>query len=346
MRNQPHKPTSADIARFAGVSRSTVSRVINGYSNVPEETCKRVRETIEKHGYYPSVSGQMLKGKRARCVGVFLEDTGLNAETQAELLYAFSASAQAHGYMTLLGSVGGFDTPACARAVREVLCSGCVDAGVFFNAKGSSGLIRQLLSEGQTIGALGCQPDTREERLFTVGFDNGIVQKAVEYTLSLGHKRIALIYDYASHPDCIGLCERFCKAAENAGISITCPQYDSENTVNRQAGYTLDHMLKPMLMVCADQPSVFAAYRAAYARGLIIGADVSILGVGVMAAELPLWPTLSGFRFDSQEMITSLAAHLIQGLEGKADAPRHTQLAYRWMAGESCVRCLPETEIG
>ena len=83
MRNQPNKPTSADIARISGVSRSTVSRVINSYANVPEDTRKRVSSVIEQYGYVPSVSGKTLRGKRARCVGVFMSSEGWQDETQA-----------------------------------------------------------------------------------------------------------------------------------------------------------------------------------------------------------------------------------------------------------------------
>ncbi|MCE5343826.1 MAG: LacI family DNA-binding transcriptional regulator, partial [Eubacteriales bacterium] len=55
---------SAEIAKIAGVSRSTVSRVVNGYSNVPEATKEHVMGIIKEYGYYPSFSGRVLAGKR------------------------------------------------------------------------------------------------------------------------------------------------------------------------------------------------------------------------------------------------------------------------------------------
>ena len=338
MRNQPHKPTSADIAMLAGVSRSTVSRVINGYPNVPEETRNRVLAVIDQHGYYPSVSGQTLRGKRARCVGVFLGETGWREEMQAAMLYAFSEAAQARGYMTLSGRVGAFGTPSCERFVREVLCSGCVDAGVFLNARGGGAFIRQLLREGQTIGALGCGPDDGAGHLFTVGADEGVAERVIAYTLSLGHRRIALLCDPHSHIDCHAQCARFRAATAGLDATVLCPPEAAPDTVERQTVRALDMLPTPLMLVCADHASVFAAYRAAYARGLAVGTDVSILGVGVLPPDLPVWPKLSGFRFDPGELVASLAERLIKALEGEPDAPRHAELAFQFMAGESCGR--------
>ena len=55
--------TSEEIAKLANVSRSTVSRVVNNYSNVPEETRKKVMEIIEKYGYSTNMSARVHAGK-------------------------------------------------------------------------------------------------------------------------------------------------------------------------------------------------------------------------------------------------------------------------------------------
>ena len=57
------KITSEEIARLANVSRSTVSRVINNYSNVPEPTRQKVMGVIEKYGYKPNAFAASLRGK-------------------------------------------------------------------------------------------------------------------------------------------------------------------------------------------------------------------------------------------------------------------------------------------
>lgn len=57
---------SNDIAKIAGVSRSTVSRVINNYPNVPEETRQKVLKVIEEYDYVPHASARMLAGAKTR----------------------------------------------------------------------------------------------------------------------------------------------------------------------------------------------------------------------------------------------------------------------------------------
>jgi LacI family transcriptional regulator len=339
VRNQPHKPTSADIATLAGVSRSTVSRVINGYQNVPEDTRSRVMAVIEQQGYYPSLSGQTLRGKRARCVGVILGEPDWGSTAQAAMLYAFSQSAQALGYKTLTGRAGAMGTPESDRGVREVLFSGCVDAGVFLDARGGATLIRQLLREGLTIGALGCAPETGDGRLYTVGLNHAVAVQAAAFARVLGHRRVALVCDPCSHVDAHAVCARFQQAAAGPAMRVLWPETAARQTVEMQVAAALDALQCPLLLVCADLPAVFAAYRAAYARGLTVGADVSILGMGLLPPDLPLWPPLSGFRFDPREMVGSLAARLIRGLEGAADAPRHSEIQHCPLEGASCGPC-------
>jgi len=65
---------SSEIAKLAGVSRSTVSRVINNYSNVPEKTRKKVMDIVEKYNYSPNISAQNLAGKKNKIIGVFVYD--------------------------------------------------------------------------------------------------------------------------------------------------------------------------------------------------------------------------------------------------------------------------------
>jgi len=338
VRNQPHKPNSSDIARLAGVSRSTVSRVINGYANVPEATRKRVTDVIERHGYYPSISGQTLRGKHAHCVGVFLGERGWQDETQARLLYNFIQTAQSLGYMTLSGQMGNFDTPACDRVVREVLCSGCVDAGVFLNATGGELLIRKLLWEGQTIGAVGTTPDQEHERLFTVGLDRGIANDTVSYVLSMGHRRAVVLGDMTSYPDGSQLLELFLKTAAETGLYAYRPPMSDHGSFTQQAGAVVAQPDPPKLLICTDLDSVYAAYRAVNDHGLTVGKDISILGMGLIPSNLPLWPSLASFRFDPREMITSLSNRLIRFMEGAQNEPRHEQIRHQWTQGDSFAR--------
>lgn len=336
MRNQPRQLTSADIARLAGVSRSTVSRVINGYTNVPEDTRHRVLDVIDRYGYCPSVSGQTLRGKSARCIGVFLGETGWQTDLQATLLYDISQSTQALGYLTLSGKARDLNEPSGNRAIREILCSGCVDAGVFLNASGGDALIGQLLTEGRMIAALGITPQTAHERLFTLGLDTSVGQRAVEYICAQGYRQAMLLCDPASFPDCAALCRMFSAAAALRGVQVHCVTRKPGVELTRQAMEAMDALETLNLIVCTDQASLCAAYRVAALRRQAVGEDLSILAMGLLPAQLPFWPPVTGFRFRSQDMAASLSERLIQALEGEQETPRHREIGFEWMAGASC----------
>jgi LacI family transcriptional regulator len=63
---------SKEIAKIVGVSRSTVSRVINNYSNVPEETREKVMKAIKEYNYQPNNSARVLAGKQTNTIGLFI----------------------------------------------------------------------------------------------------------------------------------------------------------------------------------------------------------------------------------------------------------------------------------
>ncbi|TDT71428.1 LacI family transcriptional regulator [Hypnocyclicus thermotrophus] len=69
---------SEDIAKLAGVSRSTVSRVINNYPNIPEKTKQKVQAVIDKYGYTPNSIARTLAGKKNNIIGLFIFDKFYN----------------------------------------------------------------------------------------------------------------------------------------------------------------------------------------------------------------------------------------------------------------------------
>lgn len=101
---------SEEIARLAGVSRSTVSRVVNNYSNVPEETKEKVMKVVEKYNYQPNTSARALAGKKSKTIGVFFIITGaksggarlFNNDYFAFYLDAIVDIANSNGYYVLV----------------------------------------------------------------------------------------------------------------------------------------------------------------------------------------------------------------------------------------------------
>jgi LacI family transcriptional regulator len=97
-------PTLADVAKIAGVGVMSVSRVVNGTRKVSKDTEERVLEAIRRIGYEPNEAARMLKGHRARVLGLIVPD--LADPFYAVLANAVQETAREAGYMTLLVASG------------------------------------------------------------------------------------------------------------------------------------------------------------------------------------------------------------------------------------------------
>jgi len=76
---------SEDIAKLAGVSRSTVSRVLNNYSNVPDQTRRKVMKVIREHNYVPNTPARILAGKGMNTLGLFI--VSIDEKTETNRIY-------------------------------------------------------------------------------------------------------------------------------------------------------------------------------------------------------------------------------------------------------------------
>lgn len=141
--------TMKKVARRAGVSVSTVSRVLAGHANVRAETSRRVRETMEELGYTPNIIAQNLVSRTTRCICVLLPDT---AEIWPANLYCMEVirgivlGAGKLGYDIQLASGDGGREE--LEAVSRLLKGGRADGAILLSARRSSSVVDFLQQEG------------------------------------------------------------------------------------------------------------------------------------------------------------------------------------------------------
>src|ERR1041384_6976870 len=112
-------PAMTDVARLAGVSHQTVSRVLNDHPNVKEQTRLRVRAAMAELGYRPNKAAQALVTGRPQLIGVVAQNTTLYGP--ASLLAAFEQAAAEAGFAVSVGSVGRLDRESITGAVERHL---------------------------------------------------------------------------------------------------------------------------------------------------------------------------------------------------------------------------------
>jgi LacI family transcriptional regulator len=187
-------PTVADVARLAGVGAITVYRVVNETSYVSLEKKKRIREAIKKLGYRPNQAARVLKGSRAKMIGLIIPDL-------ADLFFGKCAAAieeyaSSHGYMTLIVASNRNQE---LQENEVAMMIGQNVAGLIVVPSLPSKSLRQLSETELPIVAFD-RPLEGAIADEVVVENLGGAQTAVNHLIEHGHKRIACVgYDKASY---------------------------------------------------------------------------------------------------------------------------------------------------
>lgn len=184
--------TLEQIAKLAGVSRSTVSRVVNDDPNVSDEVRQRVWKVIRETGYQPHAAARSLVTRRTQIIGVIIPESVTTLFTDpffSLLLAGITAACNENRYHLMLSL---FNSPEGSDAIyQRVLRSAYLDGVIVASATSDDPLIPRLLRDGIPFVLVGRHLD---RRVTYVDVDNlGGARMATEHLIRLGHKRIATV---------------------------------------------------------------------------------------------------------------------------------------------------------
>ncbi|MBN2508872.1 MAG: LacI family DNA-binding transcriptional regulator, partial [Spirochaetales bacterium] len=178
------------------MSRSTVSKVINGYGDVGQETRKRVLKVIKDFGYSPNLAARILAGKGVETIGLFFllqrdESYDLANDSIVDQMMAVVIDAAARlGFLTLTVIIRNIDAQSEAQ-IRDIFTQGRIDAGIFLGCRSSEPVIEELVGKGFLVGAVDYpRPRPQEKNLIIANYDPDTGEKAVDYLTGLGHRDI------------------------------------------------------------------------------------------------------------------------------------------------------------
>lgn len=178
-------PTILDVARAAGVSKSTVSNVIRGAAVSPG-TRSRVLEAVAHVGYRPNAVARNLVTRRTTTVGILLGD--LANPFYSELAKLVEQQLSDRGYATTIGNTDGL--PARERQLIESLLEQRVAGILMLQFSGERWVLDELRAQGVPFVVVSCW----EEESDCVAVDDAAaVELAVQHLLELGHRRIAYL---------------------------------------------------------------------------------------------------------------------------------------------------------
>jgi len=299
--------TIAAIARAAGVSVPTVSRVLNGRADVAAETRERVEQLLREQGYRRRNSRPH---GRAKLIDLVFQE--LDSPWGVELIRGVESVAHAAGVGTIVSAV--HERPAATKQWLENLRVRTSDGVIFVMFDVTAPIHAQLAH--LRIPALVIDPvGGASSAVPTVGATNwagGL--RATEYLISLGHRRIGLVAGPRE-----ALCSRarldgYRAALEAAGIGVDARLIVQGNFYH-ESGFTaggrlLDLADRPTAIFAASDQMALGVYEAARRHGLRVPADLSVVGFDDLPEAQWSSPPLTTVRQPLAEM-GGLAARTI-----------------------------------
>ncbi len=331
-----------EIAKKAGVSRSTVSRVINGEGYVSEEARQKVMRVIEEENYVPNPAARALVTKRSQVIGIVIPDTIKNIlDTEnsyyySALLQGITAEAHLRDFATLLWV--GHESEDKGIYHRRILKSQLMDGVlVVASVTGEDQLLRQL-SDNKKPWVLIGRPVHEIESVSFVGIDNAAAsEEAVRHLLSRGRRRIGTITGKMDNIDSRERLQGYKQALAAANLPLD-PNRIVEGCFSRNCGYASMKILLERgidAVFAASDLIAAGALQAIQDAGLRIPDDVALVGFDDLPIASQLKPTLTTVRQSVAEKGEQATAILLNLIEGRIAPPVQTLLPTQLIIRES-----------
>jgi LacI family transcriptional regulator, repressor for deo operon, udp, cdd, tsx, nupC, and nupG len=306
-----------DVAEQAGVSVATVSRVLNGHSNVRAETRERVLAAIEQSGYRVNELARNLRTAESRLLLTMVPNFG--NPFYAEIVRGIDSVARQHGYFMLLCDTGA--DPGRERSYFDMLRRRRADGAICLDPAAA----QQALSEElTTLPWVACCEFDADVGVPYVGIDNyRAAGDAVLHLLSRGHTRIALInsgdgYLYAQQRE-----RGYLDAMHNAGLVPDARWRIHLDSLDYEAGASA----AAILMAQPDPPTAIFTVSDTLAIGVIKGLrsvgkrvpdDVAVVGFDDISLAAQIDPPLTTISQPMRELGETAARLLLKRLANRS----------------------------
>jgi LacI family transcriptional regulator len=289
-----------DVAKAAGVSVATVSKVLNGYTTVNENTKERVLQFVKEMQFRPNSAARSLVGRRSMTIGIFLT-TGLAHPFFTQILAGMEQALKAKGYdLIYLAQLSwnreySFVRHCQSRNVEGVVVFGFQHEDMNFD---------ELIESG--IPTLFIDLDVRGGRAGYISSDNlEGTRQAVNYLAGLNHRRISFLSGNKDSYVSRHRLEGYRAGLARAGLDFR-EDYVAEGDFTRETGYVAMGKLlalpePPTSVICCSDMSAVGAMEAIRDAGLSVPEDISVIGFDDIEIASYVRPALTTVR---QDMIT------------------------------------------
>jgi LacI family transcriptional regulator len=331
--------TLKDLAAALGLSITTVSRALAGYSDVAESTRQRVLEAAEKMGYVPDVTARRLQKGRTDTIGFVIPTSGPRFSDPyfSELLAGIGNEAVRHRF-DLLVSTCAPDTPEEDAAYRHKVEGRLVDGLLVVRTRVKDRRIEYLSRIGFPFVAFGRSDlDVDFPYVDEDGFRG--LELVTQHLIDLGHQRIACIAPPQDLMFSVYRCAGLEAALQRNGPSIK-QEYCIRSDLTQRGGFRamnelLDLSPAPTAVIACNDLMALGAISAAQTRGLVVGRDVAITGFDDIPLAEHSHPPLTTVHQPIYDIGRQICNMLIRLLQGEELAERHVLLQPELIVRES-----------
>lgn len=316
--------TIHDVARAAGVSIATVSRVLNGSARVSGDTCGRVWAAAAKLDYWPNSAARSLRQSRSHVLGILLPD--LHGEFFSEVIRGIDHAARQEKFQILISSSHA-EAEAIATAARSM--RGRVDGLVVMAPHGESAAVIDRITHRIPVVLLNAPLPV--DGCNVVSIDNFAGAYAVTgHLISLGHRRVATIKGPPGNVDAEERLRGYRQALVDAGIKPR-PALQLAGDFTESSGYHASAQLLAM----APRPSAVFAANDSMATGLLaalansgirVPEDIAVAGFDDIAIAQYLSPALTTVRIDAYELGRRAVRLLVSAIAAGPAATCHHEI--------------------
>lgn len=320
------KIDSAEIARIAGVSRATVSRVINNKGVVKPETVEKVMQVIQRFSYTPNLQAQVLAGKRSNTIGLFFTANARQADRSEDSHMDFIVSmvidaASASDFYVLVKTVSDPANALLQSRIRDMFSQNRIDAGIFIGFPNHYALIEELIASGYVLGIFDQYISGRNEpNRIIVNIDGKAMTDSVDYLASLGHTRIMCLHGDPARFSGQEKHDAFQRSLARRGL-YSPPEWQ---LFTRFSGWSaaeqMEQFLKktkeiPTALCCANDTIAFGALDVLKKHGIRVPDDISVTGADDIRLSRFYTPALTTNRVDFNSLLNTLTSKVIEYLD-------------------------------
>jgi DNA-binding LacI/PurR family transcriptional regulator len=330
--------TMDEVAKAAGVSQATVSRVVNGNPRVNSATKRTVERTIERLGFVPNVAARSLVTRRSDSIGVLIPEPTSRVFGDpffAQVLRGVSAALTARRQKLVLFLPQGDEEE---RELQPYLMAGHVDGVIMYSLHGDDPLPERLRRRGIPV-VVGGRPPTGA-RVSHVDNDNrGGGMLATQHLIEIGRQRVATISGPPDMGAAIDRFEGYRDALSEAGVAFDA-SLEAAGDFTEESGALA---MRDLLERNGDLDAVFAANDLMGAGALSVLAevgrrvpdDIAVVGFDDSPIARTTRPPLSSVRQSLDSMGRELVTLLLEDIEAPEDVARKVVLAVELVVRES-----------